>query len=313
VTCDSPPRADDTTPLAGPVVESQGLLSDQHAVFVEGVLMAGYSLDSADAVDGWYRDPYGRHMYRWFSAGEPTDLVRDDDVTSHDPPPDEPLVGRPEPAEEAVRPYDLVRAGDGEDPFTELESVRLLRRSAFRDAVRLAVFVLTIAAVGFLAWLHALEVVEVDGDTRSEAVLVGPSYYVDTGLRPFQPSGDVAPASVGVTVSSVTAHADRRTADGAVTRVPLGTVVCIRRPGTPIVRSATPAQLGAACSSVQPLVVPEFIDLGPAVMQILYEVPGTVPATYTGLEIGVDYSQGIRRANATGPARTTVMVKEAAR
>jgi len=104
-----------------------------------------------------------------------------------------------------------------------------------------------------------------------------------------------------------------RRGDGAVARVTLGTVVCIRRPGTPTVHVATPAQLAAACSSVQPLVVPEFVDLGPAVMQVLYEVPGTVPATYTGLEIGVDYSQGMRRANVSGQARTTVVVKEAAR
>jgi len=37
---------------------------------------------------GWYLDPYGIHGDRWFSAGQPTDLVRDDHVVSHDAPPD---------------------------------------------------------------------------------------------------------------------------------------------------------------------------------------------------------------------------------
>ena len=35
--------------------------------------------------EGWYEDPAGRHQYRWFSAGTPTDLVRDGTGTSRDP------------------------------------------------------------------------------------------------------------------------------------------------------------------------------------------------------------------------------------
>jgi hypothetical protein len=34
--------------------------------------------------EGWYEDPASRHEYRWFSAGTPTDLVRDGAVTSRD-------------------------------------------------------------------------------------------------------------------------------------------------------------------------------------------------------------------------------------
>lgn len=34
--------------------------------------------------EGWYEDPASRHEYRWFSAGAPTDLVRDGAVTSRD-------------------------------------------------------------------------------------------------------------------------------------------------------------------------------------------------------------------------------------
>jgi hypothetical protein len=33
---------------------------------------------------GWYRDPVGRHQYRWFSQGVPTDLVKDGITTSRD-------------------------------------------------------------------------------------------------------------------------------------------------------------------------------------------------------------------------------------
>ena len=34
--------------------------------------------------EGWYRDPYLRHDARWYSAGNPTSLVMDNGVTSHD-------------------------------------------------------------------------------------------------------------------------------------------------------------------------------------------------------------------------------------
>jgi hypothetical protein len=275
---------------------------------------SGFVLETAHAVEGWYRDPYGRHVHRWFSAGEPTDLVRDDGVTSQDPPPDEPPVLPLEPAEEATaRPFDLVRAGDGDDPFTDLESDRLNQRLAVSMTLRLVFSALCIALLGFLGWLNALDVVEVDGDTLSAVAPVGQSYYLDTGVRPVQQSGSVAPASVGVTVNAVSARADRKTTDGTVSRVPLVTVLCIRRPGTPPVNSGTAAQLAAACSSVRPLVTPEFVDLGPAVAQLLYEVPGTVSATYTQAQISMDYSQGIRRATATGLARYTLVVSEAAK
>jgi hypothetical protein len=39
----------------------------------------------ADLVkEGWYQDPAGRHEYRWFSQGVPTDLVMDSHATSRD-------------------------------------------------------------------------------------------------------------------------------------------------------------------------------------------------------------------------------------
>lgn len=39
---------------------------------------------------GWYRDPYLVHEDRYFSAGQPTKLVRDGAVEDYDPPPDGP-------------------------------------------------------------------------------------------------------------------------------------------------------------------------------------------------------------------------------
>jgi hypothetical protein len=39
---------------------------------------------------GWYRDPYGTHEYRYYSDGQPTKLVRDGRADSYDPPPCEP-------------------------------------------------------------------------------------------------------------------------------------------------------------------------------------------------------------------------------
>jgi hypothetical protein len=38
-------------------------------------------------VQGWYPDPYERHEDRWFSAGKPTKLVRDQGSESYDEPP----------------------------------------------------------------------------------------------------------------------------------------------------------------------------------------------------------------------------------
>jgi hypothetical protein len=42
---------------------------------------------------GWYRDPYGVHGDRYFSAGRPTKLVRDGRAESYDPPPPRPPEG----------------------------------------------------------------------------------------------------------------------------------------------------------------------------------------------------------------------------
>jgi hypothetical protein len=36
---------------------------------------------------GWYRDPYLVHDDRYFSAGQPTKLVRDGGIEQYDPPP----------------------------------------------------------------------------------------------------------------------------------------------------------------------------------------------------------------------------------
>ena len=37
--------------------------------------------------EGWFHDPFEVHQLRWFSAGTPTDLVRDDDVEAYEAPP----------------------------------------------------------------------------------------------------------------------------------------------------------------------------------------------------------------------------------
>jgi hypothetical protein len=65
---------------------------------------------------GWYRDPYGEHQDRYFSAGWPTRLVRDGDTESYDPPPPRPLADvnfTPVPAEPeaGTAGADLLRAG----------------------------------------------------------------------------------------------------------------------------------------------------------------------------------------------------------
>ena len=62
---------------------------------------------------GWYRDPYGVHEDRYFSAGTPSKLVRDKGHESYDAPPDCPLPdGDLIPAEPA---------GSESEPWSDLE------------------------------------------------------------------------------------------------------------------------------------------------------------------------------------------------
>jgi hypothetical protein len=71
------------------------------------------------AAQGWYKDPYGQHEARWFSAGIPTSLVRDGSVEAKDQVPDRPFDGTPEPLEStgALGADDMLRAdGTGTQP-----------------------------------------------------------------------------------------------------------------------------------------------------------------------------------------------------
>jgi len=45
-------------------------------------------------IEGWYKDPFGKHAARWFSDGTPTALVRDaGGVTLQDEPPSSTYTG----------------------------------------------------------------------------------------------------------------------------------------------------------------------------------------------------------------------------
>ena len=66
--------------------------------------------------EGWFDDPYGVHQHRWFSAGRPSALVRDDGAESNDPPP---AASPTVPLHRVDAPPssggdDLIRAGDTE-------------------------------------------------------------------------------------------------------------------------------------------------------------------------------------------------------
>ncbi len=72
--------------------------------------------------EGWYTDPLGRHEARWLSEGEPTNLVHDGGVESHDDvtgPQTETAVRIPAEGEGAREGGDLRRADDAErdDPY----------------------------------------------------------------------------------------------------------------------------------------------------------------------------------------------------
>jgi hypothetical protein len=74
---------------------------------------------------GWYRDPYLVHEDRYFSAGQPTKLVRDGGIEAYDPPPAGPpkteLVeaGHTQASSEGdLRRADDPSAGAAYDPYT---------------------------------------------------------------------------------------------------------------------------------------------------------------------------------------------------
>ena len=58
--------------------------------------------------EGWYRDPYGVHEDRWFSAGRPSNLVRDAGRECYDAPPEGPI-------EEPLIAVDSGETNDGDD------------------------------------------------------------------------------------------------------------------------------------------------------------------------------------------------------
>lgn len=72
--------------------------------------------ESSAAAEGWYRDPYGIHQDRWFSAGTPTSLVRDQGTEGHDDPPGYPAAGPPAeiPDSDPFPEDDLRRADEAE-------------------------------------------------------------------------------------------------------------------------------------------------------------------------------------------------------
>ena len=49
------------------------------------------------AAEGWFKDPFAVHDARWFSAGTPTDQVKDGSSEMSDPPPDRAMAGSLEP------------------------------------------------------------------------------------------------------------------------------------------------------------------------------------------------------------------------
>ena len=79
---------------------------------------------------GWYRDPYGTHQDRYFSAGAATKLVRDGGREAYDTPPDRPLpegdlVPADEIDDETRDRTDMRRADDGSTkPYDPVEARR---------------------------------------------------------------------------------------------------------------------------------------------------------------------------------------------
>jgi len=93
------------------------------AMAIPAAYSGGEAGRSEMEAEGWYRDPYLVHEDRWFSAGQPTQLVRDNGVEADDPPPPGPAraelveVPHTEPSYgEDLRRVDGRVAGDVHDP-----------------------------------------------------------------------------------------------------------------------------------------------------------------------------------------------------
>jgi hypothetical protein len=91
------------------------------------VLPVGPTMSLApEVLEGWCTDPYARHVARWMSAGNPTDLVRDGRQESRDPVTDGPYRVTPVPIVTVpLQPaWGIRRADDGLDPITFDEDSR---------------------------------------------------------------------------------------------------------------------------------------------------------------------------------------------
>ena len=73
---------------------------------------------------GWYGDPFRLHECRYFSAGQPTKLVRDGDVESYDEPPSESVTGSGTVASwgDAVSGTPNRAEADGPNPFGDVRA-----------------------------------------------------------------------------------------------------------------------------------------------------------------------------------------------
>ena len=65
--------------------------------------LAGLNTVEGVPEQGWHRDPFGAHDDRWFSAGRPTPLIRDNGVVSREDLPPDQQSGRRDPAWLSVR------------------------------------------------------------------------------------------------------------------------------------------------------------------------------------------------------------------
>ena len=104
-------------------IESLGIVvvrSPRQSAQLAAALPAPYCVSEAREArvqaQGWYRDPYEVHEYRYFSDGRPTKLVRDGGVEGYDPPPPGPPEGElvEIPATEPGDGTDMRRADDRE-------------------------------------------------------------------------------------------------------------------------------------------------------------------------------------------------------
>lgn len=174
-------------------------------------------------------------------------------------------------------------------------------------------FLILVVGVGVLAgarWRSSLDSLAGYGQDGTMPARVGDTLYVDAGLGPVPDAAGNAPASVTVTIDSLTATGTLKTKTAIsqdFTEITLAPYVCVRNGNNVGIGVSPASQLAASCSSVEPLVLPATLNLGFTTTQVIYQVRVAAAGTYQIAGSVVDYHSGLRQGTVRAPAQLDIV------